>query len=637
MKGGITSGVVYPAAVMVLKDKYRFRSIGGASAGAIAAALTAAAEFGREDSGFQRLQAVREEIQGTAFLRDLFRERGPTRPLLTALVSLTSFRSVAAKLGAALWLIPRWVAPAFIVSAITGAIACLLAIWWFATIFGSPLSLRELFAQKTTATVVLAGIAAVLSGYIGALLRAASILLCHVPRRGFFGLCSGFMHGNERVLSGWLHARIESVAGGKREGRPLTFADLANKAPPSGSQAQGEDWRINLKVMTSNLSHGQPYVFPRPEHESMFVFNEEEFRKLFPAGVVDYMAGYRPPEVSPDKKSIPLARGFHFLPPGPQLPVLVATRMSLSFPVLLSAVPLYTINPQAFALYREGRITEFGPEQLQRNWFSDGGISSNFPIHFFDSFLPSRPTFGMNLNYLGVDFKPAKQSHVKAGAFSETNADVATAEERDVAEPLPEVILPPLRMRRYARPHWQPIESLGSFLGAIFSTAQNYRDNMQMMLPSYRDRIVQIWLRADEGGMNLSMPAETIRRIDEKGVQAGECLRDQMNFREHQWVRLRVLTAALETQLRKMRMNFPDSEHYRALLQDQLDAKSWFKSADPAWCASAEKRLDLLVEILNRWNELDPTFGHPDAESDPAFFAVNAPVPRGVLRVTPDV
>ena len=32
MKGGITSGVVYPGAVVKLARRYRFRSIGGASA-----------------------------------------------------------------------------------------------------------------------------------------------------------------------------------------------------------------------------------------------------------------------------------------------------------------------------------------------------------------------------------------------------------------------------------------------------------------------------------------------------------------------------------------------------------------------------------------------------------------------------
>ena len=55
MKGGITSGIVYPPAVLKLKDRYRFRCIGGASVGAIAAAGAAAAEMGRSASGFEKL------------------------------------------------------------------------------------------------------------------------------------------------------------------------------------------------------------------------------------------------------------------------------------------------------------------------------------------------------------------------------------------------------------------------------------------------------------------------------------------------------------------------------------------------------------------------------------------------------
>jgi Patatin-like phospholipase len=49
MQGGTTSGVVYPLAVCELATKFRFRNVGGASAGAIAAALTAAAELGRSE------------------------------------------------------------------------------------------------------------------------------------------------------------------------------------------------------------------------------------------------------------------------------------------------------------------------------------------------------------------------------------------------------------------------------------------------------------------------------------------------------------------------------------------------------------------------------------------------------------
>ena len=47
LKGGITSGVVYPLALVSLSQKYRFSNIGGTSAGAIAAAAAAAAEYGR--------------------------------------------------------------------------------------------------------------------------------------------------------------------------------------------------------------------------------------------------------------------------------------------------------------------------------------------------------------------------------------------------------------------------------------------------------------------------------------------------------------------------------------------------------------------------------------------------------------
>src|SRR5438093_941728 len=47
MKGGITSGIVYPGVVCKLATRYQFQSIGGTSAGAIAACVTAAAEYAR--------------------------------------------------------------------------------------------------------------------------------------------------------------------------------------------------------------------------------------------------------------------------------------------------------------------------------------------------------------------------------------------------------------------------------------------------------------------------------------------------------------------------------------------------------------------------------------------------------------
>src|SRR5260221_13820488 len=64
LKGGITSGVVYPLALVSLAEKYRFSNIGGTSAGAIGAAASPAAEYGRhaENAGFHRPAKIPDEI-----------------------------------------------------------------------------------------------------------------------------------------------------------------------------------------------------------------------------------------------------------------------------------------------------------------------------------------------------------------------------------------------------------------------------------------------------------------------------------------------------------------------------------------------------------------------------------------------
>lgn len=65
MKGGLTSGIVYPSAIYEIARDHRLINIGGASAGAIAAVTAAAAEFRRQEdpeksnfSGFTQLVAV---------------------------------------------------------------------------------------------------------------------------------------------------------------------------------------------------------------------------------------------------------------------------------------------------------------------------------------------------------------------------------------------------------------------------------------------------------------------------------------------------------------------------------------------------------------------------------------------------
>src|SRR5712691_7850411 len=71
MKGGITSGVIYPKALWMLSERYRFKNIGGASAGAIAAVIAAAAQYGDTRDEFGRLaqlEALATQITEPRFI-----------------------------------------------------------------------------------------------------------------------------------------------------------------------------------------------------------------------------------------------------------------------------------------------------------------------------------------------------------------------------------------------------------------------------------------------------------------------------------------------------------------------------------------------------------------------------------------
>ena len=140
--------------------------------------------------------------------------------------------------------------------------------------------------------------------------------------------------------------------------------------------AQG-DHAIDLRMMTTNLSMQRPNVLPDLGDRN-YIFKEADFRALFPDLVVDHMKAHSEPH-----ERSPRASALSRKPD--DLPVVVGARMSLSFPLLIAAVPLYP---------RRLLGNDRQPVKLS---FSDGGISSNFPIHFFDALLPRRPTFGISL------------------------------------------------------------------------------------------------------------------------------------------------------------------------------------------------------------------------------------------------
>ncbi|MBJ7517610.1 MAG: RpoH suppressor, partial [Stenotrophomonas sp.] len=249
-------------------------------------------------------------------------------------------------------------------------------------------------------------------------------------------------------------------------------------------------------------------------------------------------------------------RLYYRLPPEGELPVLVATRMSLSFPLLISAVPLH--EPARHHAAVQGNRAEpgrggknvadsmeglaSGGQQgaaaagssiagLRRCWFSDGGISSNFPIHLFDAALPRWPTFAINLVYPGdaeavPDPGDAEQALERAVVLPTGNRERWQRGYRDIASPM-------------------AATELTRFLFAIVATMQNWRDLLQARAPGYRDRIVHVALEGDEGGMNLDMPQEVLGRIAQKGTLAGErfC---RFSFENHYWIRWRNAASAYQ-------------------------------------------------------------------------------------------
>ncbi|HEX9969671.1 MAG TPA: hypothetical protein VGB03_05995, partial [Acidimicrobiales bacterium] len=109
MKGGITSGVVYPLAVCELAKTKRFRNVGGSSAGGIAAGLAAAAELGRDNGGFGRLASLPSEL-GTDLLR-IFQPSARTKPLFRVLLASIAKRPPVLKYAVVAWriVLAAWV------------------------------------------------------------------------------------------------------------------------------------------------------------------------------------------------------------------------------------------------------------------------------------------------------------------------------------------------------------------------------------------------------------------------------------------------------------------------------------------------------------------------------------------------
>jgi hypothetical protein len=367
-----------------------------------------------------------------------------------------------------------------------------------------------------------------LAGFFVTATAGLVIRLCFLPKH-FFGLCTGYAppkKGRAPALVPWLHCKISEISG-KPPDQPLTFGDLHNSG-------------ITLRMMTTCLTWGRPFTLPFTT--GAFYFSPEELSNFFPPEVVRWLANH-PPKHSKEPHEPVDTRKLLPMPDWDDLPVIVAARLSLSFPFLFCTVPLYAVD-WTLRKCREGEgapkpdpgcAVPFGKPRIPEHvWFTDGGICNNFPLHLFDAPVPRWPTFGIDLTHVRLDRKPTDSR-----------------------------IWMPKTNGGGINPDWTRLSGgpfgTAKLVVAIIDAARNWVNSLQAIAPGYRDRIVHIALDKQEGGLNLTMPKELVTSLNQYGREAAERLiehfiygKDQgepidLTWNNQRWIRYRSTLALLET------------------------------------------------------------------------------------------
>jgi Patatin-like phospholipase len=373
----------------------------------------------------------------------------------------------------------------------------------------------------------------------------------------------------------------------------LTFGDLS---PAEETGAPGH--KITLRMMTTNLTLRRPYSLPF--NEKIFAFNLAEFEKLFSPRITAYLAAHceRVTEGSPPVD-------LYWFPEPEHLPLIVATRMSLSFPLLFCAVPLYA---QDFTF-----ATKPERDKWRKNLFSDGGLSNNFPIQFFDRMLPNSPTFGISLD----DFSEKRVPEDIRKQYPQDDDPHQRVWLPKTKSAVSGVLIP-----------GEPLHGIVAFFSRLIDAAKDWQDNLQSTLPGYRDRIVHVGLEPNEGGLNINMPPELVSRLGNYGALAGVDMRTEFDLDEHRWRRFLVAMDRMDHTLDEIAAAYNGQggiESFAAFLNRYPNPPNpvSYKVAARDHLETLKTRVADLAELSRRW---EAQLQIPDTE---------LPRPKTDLRITP--
>lgn len=581
LKGGVVDGVIYPGVLIELARHYRFQSIAGTSVGAIAASLAAASEYSRRfgsDDGFNEvLRKIPDELakfpdpnRCKTKLRTLFQPEKSLKRLFHLFVEVSSVPHAEVKgmLFRTTWdSYKRDFYKGFFLGFIAVELCVLFFSWHVAVVF---------LATKVFAVVwvgllgsLVGGLVAGLGAVTWSIWREYKILATSTG----WGFCSGMSTdgGETEGLTEWLHKGIQGAAK-LPLARPLTFQDLWD-APGGPRQDNGQlvQKSIDLRMISTSVSHGRPYELPVDDPSIRLFFRPSELEKYFPKSILLHLKKTALPYTMPEKYySVDPTQNDWYCDPHPEdvdpddfrelpvgdLPVLVAVRLSMNFPILFKAVPLWSVDSEAGPINRMPARALPPAPKFKRTWFADGGITSNFPVHIFDAPVPNWPTFGVFI-----------EEHSRANKF------VSGAEK------------PPL----FWLPHfhttgrsekWMDIKDeraanqgaedltsgFASYLKAVVLTAKDWADHANMRMPGTRDRVVTVYKNGEaNGGLNLKLAPHLILNLGYcNGVEAGQALAQKFltgkrifnenlqgtpGWLDHRWVRFNSYVYALKRHL----------------------------------------------------------------------------------------
>jgi hypothetical protein len=479
--------------------------------------------------------------------------------------------------------------------------------------------------------VVMLALALAIVAKVGGLAWSIWRAVGRLPANGF-GLCTlgpGSVGDKDGLpaLTTWLHEKLQAIVHGEgaTDADPVvTFADLwgidrALEGPERiealrAASRDGAAREVDLQMMTTDLTHGRPLRLPSPyqryaarlEHGGGALFRISELERYFPRPVMEHLKAWGEP-ISPDIVALLPDGGADFrrFPMGPDLPVVVATRMSLSFPGLISAVPLWDVDH-----------SDAEHPRLERVVFSDGGIASNFPVHFFDAPLPQRPTFGLHLTVFPEGVKPP----------------VGIGNQASAIEPPPEDVTLP------APGEPRDMRTLPQLFGAIVDAMQNWRDNVQAAQPGFRDRMVHIRLGDGEGGMTLNMRRGKVLDLSDRGAEAAKVLIARFAdagagartpWNNHRYVRFRITMGVTEDFL---------AGFSAAWSPPGGPPADGITMAYPARVDDATTKPYALTDVqLRRAREAAARYDRPLPEVLAQQLSSKAPRPPSVLRTVPPV